>query len=600
MTKLWGYEDYVYHLSHQNDLVRRWAFGAIENRYPNRYTDEVYKLIGDKVEHLACAAPKYFAKHDAVQHAPAILESFKNGQGYVPGNCAIALGHMSYEPALDVMLEYFSQTKSSETFVGILNYFGNIRHGFCREALKSVIVHIQDTFVQGAAATNLLKHHNPEDIPFVLEEYVGDGVRDRDYNTCLRDISYALGGGEYYNDLTGFTQTDIPKNPGEAIDKLISGNSNIKLDHALREDMIKALDDGLYEDFSTMIALEARSIVDARYSENTNPDWLEDSYGQDIISLTLLEELSKRSLLWKRMKKSEQLGSSLLSLILSALVAMLERDAYLNALSSDAGVDDMIRALKNSGPGLPRPIQEKIKQVKPISKLRKALTKDLMTWGDIWAVRIMGQIGSDEFVPDLMRVLRSADSEDYIHGDAIRAMNALDESADEIILAAVKNKELGDWESFPVLEYLPYSEAYDLALQRWEDENNEMDSYELFAHCLRCIGDPRGIKKLQDIYANENDATYIGDDLECLSVVHKVDIPEMPDILSKRKDREERQKARQKELRDLAADYRKKKEEGMLEYDAKVVPFKRDSPKVGRNEPCPCGSGKKYKKCCLK
>jgi hypothetical protein len=22
------------------------------------------------------------------------------------------------------------------------------------------------------------------------------------------------------------------------------------------------------------------------------------------------------------------------------------------------------------------------------------------------------------------------------------------------------------------------------------------------------------------------------------------------------------------------------------------------SPKVGRNEPCPCGSGKKYKKCC--
>jgi uncharacterized protein len=24
----------------------------------------------------------------------------------------------------------------------------------------------------------------------------------------------------------------------------------------------------------------------------------------------------------------------------------------------------------------------------------------------------------------------------------------------------------------------------------------------------------------------------------------------------------------------------------------------RPEPKVGRNEPCPCGSGKKYKKCC--
>jgi uncharacterized protein YecA (UPF0149 family) len=25
----------------------------------------------------------------------------------------------------------------------------------------------------------------------------------------------------------------------------------------------------------------------------------------------------------------------------------------------------------------------------------------------------------------------------------------------------------------------------------------------------------------------------------------------------------------------------------------------RKSKKVGRNDPCPCGSGKKYKKCCL-
>ncbi len=36
-------------------------------------------------------------------------------------------------------------------------------------------------------------------------------------------------------------------------------------------------------------------------------------------------------------------------------------------------------------------------------------------------------------------------------------------------------------------------------------------------------------------------------------------------------------------------------------YDGQgVVPKQvvRQQPKVGRNEPCPCGSGKKYKKCC--
>ena len=31
--------------------------------------------------------------------------------------------------------------------------------------------------------------------------------------------------------------------------------------------------------------------------------------------------------------------------------------------------------------------------------------------------------------------------------------------------------------------------------------------------------------------------------------------------------------------------------------EARAEPFKRNTPKVGRNEPCPCGSGKKYKHC---
>ena len=29
------------------------------------------------------------------------------------------------------------------------------------------------------------------------------------------------------------------------------------------------------------------------------------------------------------------------------------------------------------------------------------------------------------------------------------------------------------------------------------------------------------------------------------------------------------------------------------------APYRSTAPKVGRNDPCPCGSGKKYKQCCL-
>lgn len=38
-----------------------------------------------------------------------------------------------------------------------------------------------------------------------------------------------------------------------------------------------------------------------------------------------------------------------------------------------------------------------------------------------------------------------------------------------------------------------------------------------------------------------------------------------------------------------------------LKIDPELLPqpVRREGPKTGRNEPCPCGSGKKYKKCCL-
>ena len=37
----------------------------------------------------------------------------------------------------------------------------------------------------------------------------------------------------------------------------------------------------------------------------------------------------------------------------------------------------------------------------------------------------------------------------------------------------------------------------------------------------------------------------------------------------------------------------------ITDYDVENKPFERDKIKVGRNDKCPCGSGKKFKKCCI-
>lgn len=48
---------------------------------------------------------------------------------------------------------------------------------------------------------------------------------------------------------------------------------------------------------------------------------------------------------------------------------------------------------------------------------------------------------------------------------------------------------------------------------------------------------------------------------------------------------------------ELAALWRRQSREGQISIaEAKT---EESSPKIGRNDPCPCGSGKKYKKCCL-
>jgi uncharacterized protein len=34
--------------------------------------------------------------------------------------------------------------------------------------------------------------------------------------------------------------------------------------------------------------------------------------------------------------------------------------------------------------------------------------------------------------------------------------------------------------------------------------------------------------------------------------------------------------------------------------EASMAPRRRSGPKIGRNDPCPCGSGRKYKQCCMR
>jgi uncharacterized protein YecA (UPF0149 family) len=50
----------------------------------------------------------------------------------------------------------------------------------------------------------------------------------------------------------------------------------------------------------------------------------------------------------------------------------------------------------------------------------------------------------------------------------------------------------------------------------------------------------------------------------------------------------------------IYADWTENRDENTPWYNEDTKPFVRTEPKIGRNDHCPCGSGKKYKKCCMK
>ena len=200
-----------------------------------------------------------------------------------------------------------------------------------------------------------------------------------------------------------------------------------------------------------------RGIVNARYPEDTHPEWLNESHAQDRVSIGLLEDLANRSSIWKR--KYILKHANLVAMILSGYFAIKERGAYLAALSPNAGIDELMWSLKNSGPDLPKQIREEIKEI-------------------------------------------------------------------------------------------------------WE---------------------------------NDNGATYIGEDLECLGILYNVDAPQLPDILAKRKEYEEKRKARARELYELAALTMQKKPRTELKMTKMWFPLKEIHPRSAETHRAPAAAAKNLK-----
>jgi len=191
-------------------------------------------------------------------------------------------------------------------------------------------------------------------------------------------------------------------------------------------------------------------------------------------------------------------------------------------------------------------------------------------WPPIHAVGLLADLKATEAIAPLLDVLVETDSDHVIHD---RIQLRLPELGAPVLEPAIARLiQLDDDEQrYSVIAVLADLGVRDERIFEIICDALE-DDLSFGAHALAAYGDPRGVEVIEeviDIFEPDYATPFWRADLTQLLEAHA-------------------------ELGGQLDEVRR----GRVEVMDQVWEA-RSRPKVGRNDPCPCGSGKKYKKCCL-
>jgi hypothetical protein len=242
-----------------------------------------------------------------------------------------------------------------------------------------------------------------------------------------------------------------------------------------------------------------------------------------------------------------------------------------------------------------------------------AADKPEFRWLEIFLIALAGERRVPATIPLLVDRYR-IDTDFMLEcvTDSLARMG--DPEAVRLIRAAFPNESWG-YRNFSsaLLGDIKHQESEDALLALLESEPDPS------IRTMLCIGlcelfSKSGVEKVLGEIARGYDRSIDILEETLLPVAHVlgVDLPEADRWRADRDERERRQAERQAELDELGRRYQAAKAAGfdplarrqpkatiVKEPPSKdSVTVRREPERVGRNDPCPCGSGKKYKKCC--
>jgi hypothetical protein len=233
---------------------------------------------------------------------------------------------------------------------------------------------------------------------------------------------------------------------------------------------------------------------------------------------------------------------------------------------------------------------------------------DPMVWMQSLAVRLAGEMRLEAAIPPIVAKMQKEEEDDFLLEECERAMRKIGTDAVvEALAGGYACSEVGFRISVAaVLEDIHCDLTVTKCLD-WLPTEDDTDLVALFGRALVRQFSFEAIEPLRQTilrFPDDHEIASLRDDLIVACELMETTVPELEQW---KKDSQHAHEERARRLAELArdlADEEFDEEEEDYEYDEEdysdgPAPIRREQATVGRNDPCPCGSGKKYKKCCL-
>jgi hypothetical protein len=238
-------------------------------------------------------------------------------------------------------------------------------------------------------------------------------------------------------------------------------------------------------------------------------------------------------------------------------------------------------------------------------------------WLEIFLVDLAGQRRLSEAVIQLVDRLRT--DTDYLRERVTEAIARIGDPEAVRLIREVFPSEPWHFKNYAsgAIGRVKHPDAEEAILELLEIEEDASIRTMLCMELCDMFSE-RGIEVVRRQIHSGYDRTIVSLEDRLLTIAHVlgVTLSEADAWRAEREERERQQAERQAELAELGKRYEAQKARGIDPFaksagkpkpppkwepsPEKITPDRLDQPKVGRNDPCPCGSGKKFKKCCAR